>query len=75
MIRLNQGSFALRTDALALADSGQGQIEASITSVEYQSTHVSVTTRTTDDQEISVLLSDRDFFANARNPGGSVGLT
>lgn len=75
VIRLDQGSFALRADALALADSGQGQIEASITGVEYQGTHVSVTTRTSDDQEISVLLGDRDFFAKPRNPGESVGLT
>ncbi|TNJ41751.1 ABC transporter ATP-binding protein [Phaeobacter sp. B1627] len=75
VVQLDGEVFALRADALTLCAPGAGHLEANITNVEYQGTHVSVTTRTYDNQEISVLLSDRDFFAHSANPGEPVGLS
>ncbi|WP_058248492.1 ABC transporter ATP-binding protein [Tropicibacter naphthalenivorans] len=73
VIALPEGHFAIRTDAVGLAD--QGQLEAAVTAVEYQGTHVSVTTRAIGDQEITAVIKDAEFFENPKAPGDTVGLT
>lgn len=75
VIELPEGRFALRADQLTLTDVNQGRMDAQVTSVEYQGTHVSVTTRIAGNQEVAVLMPDIDFFSQSRNPGDAVGLT
>ncbi|MBT8156053.1 ABC transporter ATP-binding protein [Epibacterium ulvae] len=75
VIDLPEGQFALRADQLTLTAADAGRMEAQVLDVEYQGTHVSVTTRIAGNQDVAVLMSDRDFFTQSQNPGDTVGLT
>jgi putative spermidine/putrescine transport system ATP-binding protein len=75
VIALPEGKFAVRADAVRLTDAGAGQLDARITSVEYQGTHVNIATMIAGDQEVTALLPDADYFEHPRNPGDPVGLT
>ncbi len=75
VIALPDGHFAIRTDAVGLTEPASGKLDAAVTAVEYQGTHVSVTARAAGDQEITALLADALFFSQPRNPGDQVGLT
>ena len=57
------------------AQASAGQLDATITSIEYAGTHVSVATRITGDQEVVVTMPDRQYFEQPKNPGASVSLT
>jgi putative spermidine/putrescine transport system ATP-binding protein len=74
VIALADGKYALRSDAVRLTDVGSGKMDAHITAVEYQGTHVSVLARIAGDQEVTALLPDDVFFARPRNPGEPIGL-
>jgi putative spermidine/putrescine transport system ATP-binding protein len=74
VIALPQGHFAIRTDAVSISPPDKGVIEAYVTSVEYQGTHVSLTTRITGDQEVIALLPDTAFYSNPHHPGDRIGL-
>lgn len=74
VIAMPAGNIAVRSDALRLAHSDQGQLQGQITTVEYQGTHVAVTARIAGDQEVTALLSDRDFFDAPKNTGEAIGL-
>ncbi len=74
VLALPEGHFAIRADAVGLTTADTGKLEASVTAVEYQGTHVSVTARGMGDQEITAVVADRLFFDNPKNPGDRVGL-
>ncbi|SFI33201.1 ABC transporter ATP-binding protein [Jannaschia pohangensis] len=75
VLALTEGHFAIRTDAIGLAPATAGKLDAQITAVEYQGTHVSVTARTIGDQDVTALVAERAFFEHPNNPGDRVGLT
>lgn len=74
VIALPEGRFAIRTDAVVIAQTDAGILQGNIVAVEYQGAHVVVAARIAGDQEISALIQERDFFSNPINPGDQVGL-
>ncbi|MEO9826685.1 MAG: ABC transporter ATP-binding protein [Paracoccaceae bacterium] len=74
VIALAQGHYAIRTDAVGIAASGDGKMPGSILGVEYQGAHVAVSAMIAGDQEISASIPEADFFNNPLNPGDQVGL-
>lgn len=75
VVALAEGRFAIRSDALRLIDANTGTIEASITGVEYQGTHIAVSMNAVGDQSLTATIPDHAFFDHPRNPGDRVGLT
>lgn len=75
VIALPQGRVALRTDAMRLTNGAQPGMEGVVTAIEYQGTHVALTARLADDQDVTALMSDAEFFAAPRNVGDAVGLS
>ena len=75
VVSLADGTFAIRADAVGLAAPGAGAIDGTVTTIEFQGTHVSVSARIAGDQEVTALLPDARFFAQPNNPGDPVGLT
>lgn len=75
VIALPEGRFAIRTDAVGIAEAGSGTLDGSILAVEYQGAHVSVAARIAGDQEVSAMIPESTFFTNPFNPGDQVGLT
>ncbi len=74
VIALPDGLFAIRTDAVSITDPNRGSVEGSVSAVEYQGTHVSLSVRITDDQEVVALIPDATFFARPHHPGDRIGL-
>ena len=74
VVALPEGHFAVRSDAVGMTAPEDGKIEAFITGIEYQGTHVAVTARIAGDQEITAVISDAAFFEQPKNPGDHVGL-
>ncbi|MFG5383561.1 ABC transporter ATP-binding protein [Yoonia sp. R2-816] len=74
VIALPDGHFAIRTDAVGIAQRDSGNLQGNILAVEYQGAHVSVSAMIAGDQEISALVPEADFFNNPLNPGDQVGL-
>ncbi len=74
VIALPEGHFAIRTDAVGVLQSETGKLQGSVSAVEYQGAHVSVSARIAGDQEISALIPEGTFFDNPFNPGDQVGL-
>jgi len=74
VIALTDGYFAIRTDAVSITDPKRGSVEGSVTAIEYQGTHVSLSARITGDQEVVALIPDTIFFAEPHHPGGGIGL-
>ncbi|WP_316013470.1 ABC transporter ATP-binding protein [Roseobacter sp. HKCCA0434] len=75
VIDLPRGSVALRSDHTTLASAGSGQVDGTITAVEYQGTHVSVTARTSGGQDMTASVPASAFFDSPRELGETVGLT
>ncbi|MGD1884532.1 MAG: ABC transporter ATP-binding protein [Paracoccaceae bacterium] len=75
VVALPQGAFAIRSDAVELTEQVSGAIEAVVTQIEYQGTHVAVTSRMSGDQNVIALIPDHLFFEHPTNPGDHVGLT
>jgi putative spermidine/putrescine transport system ATP-binding protein len=74
VIALPKGHFAIRTDAIGFAPSGDGKMPGSVLGVEYQGAHVAVSAMIAGDQEVSASIPEADFFNNPLNPGDQVGL-
>ena len=74
VIALTDGYFAIRTDAVSITDPKRGSVEGSVTAIEYQGTHVSLSARITGDQEVVALIPDTIFFAEPHHPGDRIGL-
>ena len=74
VIALPDGHFAIRTDAVSITEATRGSVEGSVTAVEYQGTHVSLSVRITGDQEVVALIPDTTFFSRPHHPGDRIGL-
>jgi len=75
VLALPDGHYAIRADAVGLTSAETGQLEASVTGVEYQGTHVAVTTRTVGDQVVTASLPDSVFYQHPKQQGDRVGLS
>tara|TARA_Y100000815_G_scaffold183675_1_gene167386 strand:+ start:1033 stop:2061 length:1029 start_codon:yes stop_codon:yes gene_type:complete len=75
VVGLPEGKFAIRSDAVQVTGPGTGLVEASVTGIEYQGTHVSLNARIMGDQELVAQVPEAIFFNNPRQPGDRIGLT
>lgn len=74
VLALPDGKIAVRSDELQFNAPEGARLQGKITNIEYQGTHVALTTAVAGDQEVTVLLSDKDFFGAPKNVGEAVGL-
>ena len=74
VIALPAGNVAVRSDALKVGDPQGARMEGRITAVEYQGTHVALTAIVAGAQEVTALLTDKEFFDAPREPGQAIGL-
>tara|TARA_B110000967_G_scaffold19712_1_gene18389 strand:- start:91 stop:831 length:741 start_codon:yes stop_codon:yes gene_type:complete len=74
VINLPDGEFAIRADGVKILTPEAGMIQANVSAIEYQGTHVSVLTKIAGDQEVTAIISDAEFFSNPYAPGDSVSL-
>lgn len=74
VLNTDSGSVAIRADAFAITAPDAARVTGTITNIEYQGTHVALTTALAGDQEVTALLSDKDFFGNPKNLGEAIGL-
>lgn len=74
VIALPEGKVAVRSDALQLNAPDGARLQGRITNIEYQGTHVALTAAVAGDQEVTALLSDKDFFGAPKDLGEAVGL-
>ncbi|MEO1538206.1 MAG: ABC transporter ATP-binding protein [Pseudomonadota bacterium] len=74
VIALPEGKYAIRSDALALKAPEGAKLQGRITNIEYQGTHVALTAAIAGDQEVTAILSDKDFFGAPKDLGEAVGL-
>ncbi len=74
VIALPEGKVAVRSDALRFGAPDATRLQGRIVNIEYQGTHVALTAALDDDQEVTALLTDRDFFGAPKDMGEAVGL-
>ncbi|MDU8946501.1 ABC transporter ATP-binding protein [Ovoidimarina sediminis] len=74
VIALPEGKIAVRSDELRLTTPDAAKLQGRITGVEYQGTHVALTAALAGEQEVTALLTDKDFFGAPKDVGEAVGL-
>lgn len=74
VVSMPEGLMAIRSDALSIRPSEGAKLPGTITNIEYQGTHVALTAAIPGDQEVTALLSDRDFFESPKDLGEAIGL-
>ncbi|MEM8730484.1 MAG: ABC transporter ATP-binding protein [Pseudomonadota bacterium] len=74
VIAMPEGKLAIRSDALMITAPETAKLPGTITNIEYQGTHVALTASVPGDQEVTALLSDRDFFGDPKDLGEAIGL-
>ena len=74
VIALPDGKVAVRSDALKLKAPDGARLQGRITNIEYQGTHVALTASIAGEQEVTALLSDKDFFETPKDLGEAIGL-
>jgi putative spermidine/putrescine transport system ATP-binding protein len=74
VVSMPEGMVAVRSDALKVTNNKSAKLPGTITNIEYQGTHVAVTASIANEQEVTALLSDKDFFGNPKELGEVVGL-
>jgi putative spermidine/putrescine transport system ATP-binding protein len=74
VIDLPEGKIAIRSDALKLNAPEGARLNGKIINIEYQGTHVALTATIAGQQEVTALLSDKDFFEAPKELGEAVGL-
>ncbi|MEM9320694.1 MAG: ABC transporter ATP-binding protein [Pseudomonadota bacterium] len=74
VVAMPEGLIAIRSDALAIKSSEPAKLPGTITNIEYQGTHVALTATIPGDQEVTALLSDKDFFGSPKEVGEAIGL-
>jgi putative spermidine/putrescine transport system ATP-binding protein len=74
VLTLAEGQMAVRADVMAITSPEQARLSGTITNIEYQGTHVALTAAVAGDQEVTALLSDRDFFDAPKEVGEAIGL-
>ncbi len=74
VIELPEGPVAVRSDALAVTGPEGARLPGTITNIEYQGTHVALTAAIPGEQEVTALLTDKDFFGQPKDLGEAIGL-
>lgn len=74
VIAMQNDHFAIRTDAVSITAPSKGMLDAQVTAVEYQGTHVSLVSRIAGDQEVTALVPEADYFTTPHHPGDQIGL-
>ena len=74
VVSMPDGMIAIRSDALQIKDAAGAKLPGTITNIEYQGTHVALTASVPGEQEVTALLSDKDFFGNPKDLGEAIGL-
>ena len=74
VVAMPHGLIAIRSDALTIRDAEGAKLPGTITNIEYQGTHVSLTAVVPGNQEVTALLSDKKFFDAPKNVGEAIGL-
>lgn len=74
VVSMPEGMVAVRSDALKIMPAGSAKLPGTITNIEYQGTHVALTAVVPGGQEVTALLSDKDFFGNPKDLGEAIGL-
>ena len=73
VISMPGGKIAIRSDVLEI--STVGDLEATITNIEYQGVHVTVTAKTFGDQDLTALIPEAAFFNKPCEVGQSIALS
>ncbi|MFQ6546507.1 ABC transporter ATP-binding protein [Aestuariibius sp. 2305UL40-4] len=74
VIALPEGKIAVRSDELRLTAPDGARLQGRVTGVEYQGTHVALRAMIGGEQEVTALLTDKDFFGQPKDLGEAVGL-
>lgn len=74
VVSMPEGLVAIRSDSLQLKTAEAAKLPGTITNIEYQGTHVALTAAVPGEQEVTALLSDKDFFGNPKDVGEAIGL-
>ena len=74
VVSMSEGLIAIRSDALEIKPTAGAKLPGTITNIEYQGTHVALTATVPGDQEVTALLSDKDFFGSPKDLGEAIGL-
>ncbi|KJZ18679.1 ABC transporter ATP-binding protein [Loktanella sp. S4079] len=74
VIAMPEGTLAVRSDALHIKQAEGAKLPGTITNIEYQGTHVALTATIPGEQEVTAILSDKEFFENPKNLGEAIGL-
>lgn len=74
VVAMPEGMVAIRSDALKVTNDKSAKLTGTITNIEYQGTHVALTASVQGGQEVTALLSDKDFFGNPKELGQAIGL-
>ncbi|MEM6824071.1 MAG: ABC transporter ATP-binding protein [Pseudomonadota bacterium] len=74
VIALPEGKIAVRSDALRVNAPDGARLQGRITNIEYQGTHVALTARVAGDQDITAMLTDKDYFGAPKSLGDAIGL-
>lgn len=74
VIALPEGKIAVRSDELKITAAEGAKLQGRITGVEYQGTHVALTAAIAGGQEVTSLVTDKDFFGAPKDMGEAIGL-
>lgn len=74
VVAMPEGMLAVRSDALKVTTDKAAKLPGTVTNIEYQGTHVALTATVHGAQEVTALLSDKDFFGNPTELGETIGL-
>lgn len=73
VVSMPEGMIAIRSDAMQVKAGDAARLPGTITNIEYQGTHVALTAAVAGEQEVTALLSDKDFFGNPKDLGEAIG--
>ena len=74
VLSMPDGMVAVRSDALKITTAEAARLPGTITNIEYQGTHFALTATVPGEQEVTALVSDKDFFGDPKDLGEAIGL-
>jgi putative spermidine/putrescine transport system ATP-binding protein len=74
VVSMPEGLVAIRSDALKITLAEAARLPGTITNIEYQGTHVALTAAIPGAQEVTAVMSDKDFFGSPKDLGEAIGL-
>jgi putative spermidine/putrescine transport system ATP-binding protein len=74
VVAMPEGMVAVRSDALKITTDKSAKLPGTITNIEYQGTHVALTATVPGAQEVTALLSDKEFFGDPKELGEAISL-